>query len=509
MPKSLLQYHYGQDKSANSLIQVGVFGEDFNYSLVPGALPSSITKLIFGSVFNRPLLPGVLPTGLVSLRFGEDFNRRLEPGVLPSSLVTLIFGYHYNQPIIHGVLPMGLVTLEFGYRFNQQLESHVLPDNIKTLSFGRTFNHPILPGVLPLRLETLCIWNNHPLQPGVLPLDLTSLTLHGNPMILPGSLPLELQTLRFNGHYMTGEYNGRFTTGEFTRQLDHGVLPDGLTSLDLGDSFKQPIAPGVLPQTIEDLKIGRKFISPLDSISMPASITSLSLSESFDYRKPGNSLPLTLCHLTIEASVNELMYFKDNATSDTNQGYIASDHNDVDITLHLVNTQFTDVPDILRTLYTLCNLPTRRIREYGTISKRDVIQSIPISSKDILINSTFTKNRSKVVTLDINTLELQTFYESDTFTSKSTIRCCYAQDYLYMLNETQFIRLSIQTKEIKQLLPPGHPGEKALFHYIPHLQRIYCTFGDVALYYCISTNIWHPISKPPLDMFACGVVSTT
>eukprot|EP01133_Synstelium_polycarpum_P009727 gene9727-11357_t len=69
----------------------------------------------------------------------------------------------------------------------------------------------------------------------------------------------------------------------------------------------------------------------------------------------------------------------------------------------------------------------------------------------------------KIVTLDINTLRLETFMEHGMFPKSVNpnvtnpdivIRCYDQQEYLYMINDqSHFIRLSIRSKEIKQLFP--------------------------------------------------------
>ena len=122
------------------------FDENFNQSIGPGVLPSTLKQLTFGEAFNASICK--LPGTLTHLTFGIDFN---QPIVLPDSLTHLTFGCWFDQPI---QLPKSLTHLEFGTDFNQPV---VLPDSLIELTFGYNYRQQIqLPLPPSLVKITVC-----------------------------------------------------------------------------------------------------------------------------------------------------------------------------------------------------------------------------------------------------------------------------------------------------------------------------------------------------------------
>eukprot|EP01133_Synstelium_polycarpum_P009266 gene9266-10868_t len=109
-----------------------------------------------------------------------------------------------------------------------------------------------------------------------------------------------------------------------------------------------------------------------------------------------------------------------------------------------------------------------------------------------------------IMTVDIDTLNIRTFIYSDAIMASkgnpahNSIRACYDQEnYVYIINKSEFVRVSLRSKHVKPLVHPGHSDESGLVVYDGYHNRIYCTFGDKACYYSITSDKWRSLANPP------------
>eukprot|EP01133_Synstelium_polycarpum_P013070 gene13070-15372_t len=112
------------------------------------------------------------------------------------------------------------------------------------------------------------------------------------------------------------------------------------------------------------------------------------------------------------------------------------------------------------------------------------------------------------MTLDINTLQLQTLLTHVFLCdnqSDITQSCFDQQEYLYLINKSQFVQLSIHTKQIKQLHDRPRNRDYHDLIYDQHRKRIYSISGPKAHYYSIVENKWHKLSTPPKEIVRCEV----
>lgn len=220
------------------------FGHEFDHTMDPRFLSTSLTELSFGS-FNQTIGPGDLPTGLTKLSFGDSFDQTIEAGVLPTGLIELSFGIGFNKLIGPGILPTSLTKLS-SWGTNQKISPGVLPDNIRELDLC-CFNRKIKRGLLPGNLEILILGCfDEPLDADTLPDSIRELSL-----------------------------------GSFNQEIKQGVLPSNLEILDLY-SFNQPLDADVLPSNLERLILGY-FDQPLDADTLPKNLVYLEISASYSH----------------------------------------------------------------------------------------------------------------------------------------------------------------------------------------------------------------------------------
>ena len=81
-------------------------------------------------------------------------------------------------------------------------------------------------------------------------------------------------------------------TDNFNEPITDEMLPLGLTHLEFGEHFNQPV--DNLPQSLTHLTFGRRFNQPVDNL--PQSLTHLTFGTRFD--RPVDNLPQSLTHLT-------------------------------------------------------------------------------------------------------------------------------------------------------------------------------------------------------------------
>lgn len=184
-------------------------------------------------------------------------------------------------------LPYSITKLHFASNFNQQFgDDVVLPQGLLELKFGEDFNQ-VLP-VLPSQLNRLILGNGF------------------NQFLQKGTLPSCLREL-----LVGASSKNVFKRSKFNCLLVHGVLPVGLTKLDLGYAFNQSLLlsdqfeglQSVLPSTLTVLKLSANFNQSLNEV-LPPGLTRLQFGNSFSqYRSM--VLPTGLCTLSLGSVFNE------------------------------------------------------------------------------------------------------------------------------------------------------------------------------------------------------------
>ena len=156
------------------------------------------------SLFHCALAPGILPSGLRLLQFPSQYNFLLVPDAIPSTVEQLQLGAYDWPLMVRGVtvLPFSLRYLSLD-EFDWPLEPGVFPPSLQRLSLSH-FDHPLLVNVLPSSLVYLYLhWFDHPLRPGVLPVGLEELSLFNfNHELLIGSLPNSLISLDLGSEFL-------------------------------------------------------------------------------------------------------------------------------------------------------------------------------------------------------------------------------------------------------------------------------------------------------------------
>jgi hypothetical protein len=279
-------------------LQSITFGDEFNETIIRDNIPESVTSLTFGKNFNnggeRLIIKNNLPTELTSLTFGDKFNNNNLPisgGDLPERLTSLTFGKNFNngrQPMGANVLPENLTSLTFGERFSngrQPMDDNVLPKKLTSLTFGDDFDDGKLilhPG------NPLSNSSNNFLPPEIITLNFVSF----DKIMSSTFLPKTLTTLNLGN--------------SFNQPICKKVLPESLTSLTFGNSFNQPIGEKVLQKSLTSLTFGNSFNQPIGEKVLPKSLTSLTFGNSFNQTIGANVLPESLISLNLHKHLREI-----------------------------------------------------------------------------------------------------------------------------------------------------------------------------------------------------------
>jgi hypothetical protein len=138
------------------------FGDSFT-SDINVIFPDWINVVIFGERFNKSLLGVIWPISMHTIKLGMIFNHDITLVKWPSSLHTLILGYAYEQDISNLYIPslkildLGgmyqrnvrnikwseLNSLKLSEEFNQDITGIILPQSLHTLTFGHAFAQDI------------------------------------------------------------------------------------------------------------------------------------------------------------------------------------------------------------------------------------------------------------------------------------------------------------------------------------------------------------------------------
>jgi len=134
---------------------------------------------------------------------------------------------------------------------------------------------------------------NETISPHVIPDSITSLDLGSsfNQPVLKGVLPPRLKFLTFGP--------------VFRQTLQPGIMPQTLTELLFGKLFNSPILEGVLPPNLQRLTFGESFNQPISQNVLPNSLTHLEFGYNFNQLIGENVLPSSLISLRFGAGFNQ------------------------------------------------------------------------------------------------------------------------------------------------------------------------------------------------------------
>jgi hypothetical protein len=120
--------------------------------------------------------------------------------------------------------------------------------------------------------------------------------------------------LVFNQLLNVGDLNGvtKLEFGYlFNQPLSVGILPDKLLYLNLGSKFNHPIDIGVLPNSLLYLDLGSEFNRLLDIGTLPKSLLYLDLGFEFNNFIGSGILPNSITHLNISYEFNDIIKIGD------------------------------------------------------------------------------------------------------------------------------------------------------------------------------------------------------
>ena len=253
--------------------------DQYEFDALPlGLHTHGLLRLQIAVHFSFPLQPGALPPSLEVLQFDVNLRHPLSIGVLPLSLVHLVIR-QYDFPIQPGVLPPSLERLYLkSWNFPLQVDGvNVLPASLKALQLT-VLNQPLLPHVLPSGLTHLVVRRRftQEVQQGMLPSSLFSLDLgQGSQRALRhfSVLPRSLRVL--------------FLHTNSDLPLLPNQLPDGLEVLHWRHWRHEgrpdiDLLPGLLPNSLQVLDLGQCDLGRIAPLAIPASVRVLRLREQFE-----------------------------------------------------------------------------------------------------------------------------------------------------------------------------------------------------------------------------------
>ena len=120
--------------------------------------------------------------------------------------------------------------------------------------------------------------------------SMTTILYIGNEPIPVNVLPNGLTTLKLGD--------------EFNHPIGPNILPSGLTNLTFGDNFNQPIGSNILPSSLKFLKFGNKFDQPIGPNSLPEGLTLLKFGNLFN-QSLDHFIPTELVCLILGTNFNQ------------------------------------------------------------------------------------------------------------------------------------------------------------------------------------------------------------
>ncbi|GAM28307.1 hypothetical protein SAMD00019534_114830 [Acytostelium subglobosum LB1] len=284
-------------------------------NIVPGTLPSTLTRLEMGDSFSAEINANTFPKSLLELSLGFIFDRHIAPGTLPSSITVLRFGAHFSQQLEAGSLPPCLVKLILGHEYRHGIKRGLLPKTLQYLDLGQDFQ---VPHSNPNLTRDMFSFNRvkREIEDGALPEGLTYLGLDDNwaiPTVLPSSIKLmRVGSVRYDHEWYDRTLPGTFEGMEWnynsaaTRNLVKGVAYLPLTCLHMS-SIDHQIKPGMLPDTLKVLSLGYQFDKALVAGALPSSLTSFDMGCVFEHPIRPGDLPASLRRLVMSDLFNMKM----------------------------------------------------------------------------------------------------------------------------------------------------------------------------------------------------------
>jgi hypothetical protein len=168
--------------------------------------------------------------------------------------------------------PPTLETLHVAQAVTMYTGGDPLPPNLRKLvlqKYSGTMPHGVLPASLvKLKIQVYGVGpkGGGVFPEGVLPAGLTHFSVGGNYMLAEGVLPRGLMKATFRQHFDQQLAAGMLNPGlnhlkfmTYNKELELGVLPEGLRNLNIGHEYNHPLQPYVLPASLECLILGSGF----------------------------------------------------------------------------------------------------------------------------------------------------------------------------------------------------------------------------------------------------------
>ena len=203
----------------------------------------------------------------------------VHPAMFPNGVVTLRFDY-------------GLTYCEFGYESDLKI-----PTSVQTIVWCRDYrsygegngHHDWLLRQLPASVSTCVLTKiSGEMNAGVLPKDLRSLTLDGGSFVIEdGVLPIGLETLILAGDWTLRPINLLSRCQAIVKlvlhpwtgyvAMDHSMYPPNLETLVLGPQTTEGNAPLKIPGSVKTLVFHMEYADQLDVGVLPEGLTHLEL----------------------------------------------------------------------------------------------------------------------------------------------------------------------------------------------------------------------------------------
>ncbi|EGC34774.1 hypothetical protein DICPUDRAFT_34444 [Dictyostelium purpureum] len=218
----------------------------------------------------------------------------------PISTKKLILGRNFNNEILPGQLPSGIEKLIIGTRYCYNFSKGVLPNTLKTIKIYRwnqeinEFTFPV--GIRKIKIEYDFDNGGNEIKHGVLPNTLVLIKLGEffNQTLKFGQLPLSIESLNFGKHFDNGG-----------KPLENGAIPINCKKLVFGQKFnngKKPLKKNDLPIGLTSLIFGDLFNQKLSKDSLPPTLKFIKFGHSFNN---GNNYSMKDC---IPLGVQEIRY---------------------------------------------------------------------------------------------------------------------------------------------------------------------------------------------------------
>ncbi|KAF2074980.1 hypothetical protein CYY_003719 [Polysphondylium violaceum] len=320
-------------------------GDDFDQDLEIGTFPqdSELEKLVFSYSFNRPIKDDLLPSGLKVCYFSRDFNQCLGENTIPKSVTKLrLLEEMVEQKITNNMLPPNLTFLKFSgtvdrdfkfpstltslslVSFTSRITTNLFPSTLDTLRFlDVVWSSPLSKEILPSNLKHLYFENDYPYSLDILPDSLTSLDLgfHLNTEFQQ-PLPRNLKRLIFSLAY--------------DKPLPY-PLPSSLTYLEMQNFKTCTFKPGFIPASVKTLVYCQSPSAPLTPGVIPEGVTSLTFPYSFNSLLQHGSIPSSVKHIEFK-SIYSFSIEKDVIPSSVESFIIRIKDQELDISLPPENT---------------------------------------------------------------------------------------------------------------------------------------------------------------------------